>query len=391
MPSKPQNHIFIIAGEASGDHHGAKLVREIHQLNPLVRFSGVGGIKMQAAGVTIYENLAKRGIFGVTEVFLHMRVILRTFKIVKEKLRQDTPDLVILIDYPGFNLRTAKYAKKLGLKILYYFSPQIWAWKPWRIKTIRKTVDLMVVTLPLEAKIYKKANVPVMLIRHPLTETVKPMMSSAQAREYFKVKQDGIVIGLLPGSRKSEIKRLLPTIYEAALKLEQSYGDIDFILPIASSFTEDDIKKYLPKKHINLKIVQGHTYDVMNCSDTLIIASGTATLEAALIGTPMVIIYKLSSITYFIAKCLIKVQYIGLCNIVANKAIVPELIQTQANPKRISQEISKYLNDPNYKNKAKHELASINHILNANKNKDNLASVVLKMLPEHEKQLSENI
>lgn len=380
MAPKLENHIFIVAGEASGDHHGAKLVQQIHQLNPLIRFTGIGGKKMQAAGVTVYQDLAKHGIFGGTEIFIHMKTILRAFKIVKQKLKQDRPGLIILVDYPGFNLRVAKYAKKLKLKVLYYFSPQIWAWKPWRIKTIRRSVDLMVVTFPFEAEIYKKAKVPVMLIRHPLTETVKPTMSLPQAKESFKVKQADKVIGLLPGSRKSEIKRLLPTICEAALQLQKSYKDINFILPIASSLTEDDIRKYLPKDPINLTIVEGNTYDVMNCCDAVIIASGTATLESALIGTPMVIIYKLSPISYFIGKRLIKVQHIGLCNIVANKTIVPELIQKQANPKQISEEISRYLNDSTYSDKTKEQLVSIRHTLNANKREDNLADIVLEML-----------
>ena len=382
MPYTANKHIYIVAGEASGDQHAAKLVTEIKQLKPNIRFSGIGGKMMQSAGVDIISNLAQYGVVGIIEVLVHLRVIWRAFKMLKQKLKEQKPDLLILVDYPGFNLRLARYAKKQGIKILYYVSPQIWAWKQGRIKTIRNTVDLMAVTLPFEVDIYRQANVPVAFVGHPSVDTVKPSMSALQARKFFNLRADSIVIGILPGSRKNELKSLLPVMCATSKQLQQHYDNIEFILPVASSLTLDNIKKYLPENTPQIKIVQDHAYDVMNCSNVVIVASGTATLETALIGTPMVIIYKLSPITYMLVKWLIDVKHIGLCNIIAGKTIVPELIQREVNPDNIIVEMRKYLDQPEYTKKIKAQLTNIKQSLNAYPDNAELAELVLQMIED---------
>lgn len=381
MADNPLKKIFIIAGEASGDQHAAKLVREIKQHYPEINFSGIGGSAMQAAGVNIITNLAQYGVFGGSEIIMHIGIIIRAYSAAKRSLIADRPDLLILIDYPGFNLRMAKFARKHGIKVLYYISPQIWAWKPWRIKAIRNTVNLMAVILPFEVEIYRKAKVPVKYVGHPLSQQVKPGMSAAQAKQFFSLNNTGKVIGLLPGSRISEIKRLLPVISAACEQLKQRYADCQFILPIASSLTPANIDKYLPAKvKPHIKIVQGHTYDVMNCCDAIIVTSGTATLETALIGTPMVIIYKLSSFSFALAKRLIKVDFIGLCNLLARKTIVPELIQDQTSVENIVAEIVKYLEKPDYAQSVRTELRSLHDILTADKTDATLSETVVSMI-----------
>ncbi|MEE9452093.1 MAG: lipid-A-disaccharide synthase [Gammaproteobacteria bacterium] len=373
-------HFFLVAGEASGDQHAAKLIGEIKQHDTNVRFSGIGGVAMQNAGVDILANLARYGVVGGTEVLMHLRVIIRTYRAAKNLLRTDPPDLLILVNYPSFNLRLAKFARKLGIKTLFYISPQVWAWKRWRIKTIRKTIDLMAVILPFEAAIYQQENVPVKYVGHPLTKQVKPSMSVAQAKQFFQLRPDDKVIGLLPGSRTGELKRLLPIICAAAAQLKQHHPECQFILPVASSLTPENIHEYLPQDmHEQVKIVQGHTYDVMHCCDAIIITSGTATLETALIGTPMVIIYKFSALSFAIAKRLIKVDYIGLCNLLARKAIVPELIQHQVTVERIVTEINKYLDDKAYAQKVRQQLQGVRDILATNEEEGNLAKLAVEM------------
>jgi len=209
-----------------------------------------------------------------------------------------------------------------------------------------------------------------------------PSMSAMQARNFFNLSSDSLVIGVLPGSRQNELKRLLPIIHDAIQQLQQCYDNIEFIIPVASSLTLDDIKKHLPKSTQQIKLVQGHAYDVMNCSNAVIVASGTATLETALIGTPMVIIYKLSPISYILGKCLVSanIKHIGLCNIIAGKTIVPELIQGQANPDNIVTEIRKYLDQAEYTDETKKQLAQIKQSLLANSAEANLAELAIKML-----------
>lgn len=373
-------HITLIAGEASGDHHGAALVTDLKQLDSQLKFSGIGGVLMQNAGVPLLANLAQYGVVGGTEVLQHARVIYQAWKLITRFLQEQKPDLLILIDYPGFNLRLARYAKKLNIKVLYYISPQIWAWKKHRINTIRENVTHMAVILPFETEIYRQAQVPVTYVGHPLLHSVVAKIPATEARSLFGLKANSRVIALLPGSRKKEIKKMLPIMIQAAEKLKAQYSDLEFILPLASSLTQEDLKSYLAETSLVIKIVEGQTYEVLNCSTAAMVTSGTATLETALLDVPMVILYKMSAITFALAKRIIKVNYIGLCNLLIDKSVVPELIQSQATPQRVTEEIQRYLDCDSERQKTIQQLQEVRNLLERSGQEDTIAKVALKLL-----------
>lgn len=333
------NNLIIVAGEASGDQHGAALVRECKTLRPDLKFTGIGGDKMRAAGVDTIIDISDLAVVGFVEVLAHFPTIYKTFKKIEAILKSNPPDLLILVDYPGFNLRLAKVAKNLGIKVLFYISPQVWAWRQGRVKKISQVVDHMAVIFPFEVDFYKNHDVPVTYVGHPLTHEVKATMTKVQAQEKFKLNPNKKVIALLPGSRQSELKRLLPTMLDSAKLLVTKHPDLQFILLQASTITDDFLNTYLKTSKIEINVIKNQSYDAMLVADALMIASGTATLEAALMEIPMVVIYKITPLTAAIAKHLIKINNIALVNIVAGERVVPELLQNEANPQRICQEI----------------------------------------------------
>ncbi len=339
---------MIVAGEASGDIYGADLVNETLKLAPDLHFFGIGGARMCEAGVEILVDSSDMAVVGLVEVIKHFDVISSAFLKLKKIVLNESPDLLILIDYPGFNLRLAKVAKKAGVKVLYYISPQIWAWRQGRVKKIARLVDHMAVILPFEAPFYQKAGVPVTFVGHPMLDLVKVALNRFDAAASFNLDPSRKIVGLFPGSRRNEIERLLPVIIAAAGKLKERFPDIQFILPLASTLQSDDIVPLLAAANINATITRERIHDMIRACDAVISVSGTVTLEIALVGTPMVIIYKLSPLTYQLAKRLVKIDNIGLCNIVAGETVVRELIQEQANPTAIAAEIEMLLTDTAY-------------------------------------------
>ena len=340
-----QRRIMIVAGEASGDIYGADLVSEALKLDPDLHFSGIGGARMREAGVETLVDSSVMAVVGLVEVIRHFDVISAAFKKLKQILLNSPPDLLILIDYPGFNLRLAKVAKKAGIKVLYYISPQIWAWRRGRVKKIARLVDHMAVILPFEAPFYQQAGVPVTFVGHPMLDMVNVTLDRSAAAASFNLDPSRKIVGLFPGSRRNEIERLLPVIIAAAGRLKERYPNLQFILPLASTLQSDDIVPLLTAAGLDVTITRDRMHDMIRACDAIISVSGTVTLEIALVGTPMVIIYKLSPLTYQLAKRLVKVPNIGLCNIVAGETVVRELIQDQANPAAIAAEIGKLLSD----------------------------------------------
>jgi lipid-A-disaccharide synthase len=334
---------MIVAGEASGDIYGADLVREAHKLDPQLHFFGIGGQRMREAGAETLIDSADMAVVGLVEVLKHFDVIAAAFRTLKQILLNEPPDLLILIDYPGFNLRLAKVAKKAGVKVLYYISPQIWAWRQGRVTKIARLVDHMAVILPFEAPFYEKAGLPVSFVGHPMLDLVTVDMDRSAAAASFNLDPGRQIIGLFPGSRKSELERLLPVIVAAAAKLKERFSGIQFILPLASTLREDDIAPLFTAAGLDVSITRERIHDMIRACDAVISVSGTVTLEIALVGTPMVIIYKLSPLTYQLAKRLVKVPNIGLCNIVAGETVVQELIQDDANPEMIAAEVGRLL------------------------------------------------
>jgi lipid-A-disaccharide synthase len=351
--------ILMVAGEVSGDLHGAHLVEAIHRLDPEVQFLGVGGEGLERAGMKLLYSSRALSVVGITEVLPKIRSILTAFKILKQSLDREKPDLVILIDFPDFNLRLAKAAHRRNIPVLYYISPQVWAWRSGRVKQISRWVKKMIVFFPFEVPIYREAGVDVEWIGHPLVDIARPTLLREEAFRRFGLDPARRTIGLLPGSRASEITRLLPILLASAQHLEKEIKAVQFIIPLASSIPKAMLTPFINKIPIPFTLIDGQTYDVMNISELLITASGTATLEGAVVGTPMVIIYKVSKLSYWIGRALIHVDHIGLVNLVAGRRIVPELIQKEANPRRIADEALQILKDPARRQEMRRAMAEV--------------------------------
>lgn len=351
--------IMIVAGEASGDIYGADLVQKALSLDAGLHFFGIGGSRMREAGVTTLINSDDIAVMGLVEVFKHFSVISAAFLTLKRLLQENPPELLILIDYPGFNIRLAKVAKKAGVKVLYYISPKVWAWKAGRIRKIAAAVNRMAVIFPFEVPLYEKAGVPVSFVGHPMLDLVNVVVSREEAAAAFGLDPSRKTIGLFPGSRRSEIERILPAILAAAELLQRRFPELQFVLPLASTLSPEDLRPHLDGIGITPLITTGRIHDLIRGCDAIISVSGTVTLEIALVGTPMVIIYKLAPLTYQVARRVVKIPHIGLCNIVAGRSLVKELIQEQASPEAIADEITTLLTNEPYRATMCAELASI--------------------------------
>jgi lipid-A-disaccharide synthase len=356
---KNKKTIMIIAGEASGDMHGANLVREMLKMNPELSFYGIGGKRLQEEGVELLADASSMAVVGMTEVISKLGTILKTMSEMKKSLDERKPDLVILIDYPDFNLPLAKAAKQRGIKVFYYISPQVWAWRKSRIKQIKKNVSKMAVILPFEVEFYREEGFEVNYVGHPLLDMIKNDFPKQASRKKVGLAENQTTIALLPGSRVSEIRQLLPEMLSAAEILQQSITDVQFVLPLAETLEEKTVTEFIAKSNINIKVIPGNTYEVISAADLALVASGTATLETALLGVPMVIVYKISLISYCIGRVFVSVKNIGLVNIIAGKTIVPELLQGDANGKRIAAEALSILKSEEKMNATIKELSDI--------------------------------
>ena len=325
--------VMIIAGEASGDNHGARLVKAMLELDKELFFFGIGGHAMKQAGVDIRVDYATMAVVGLSEAFIKLGSLLKAFRIAKKDLRNRRPDLLIVIDFPDFNLHVATAAKKLGVPVLYYISPQIWAWRIGRLNKIRKVVDHMIVIFPFEEEFYRRAHVPVTFVGHPLLDHTPPPPASNHTKG---ADTGGLTIGCLPGSRNEEVRRLLPVMVKASEIISRQVSDPQFVIPLAPSVDKRMVESILAETSCTFHVLSNRLHEVLNQSILLITASGTVTLEAALAGTPMIIIYKVSGLSYRIGKHLICVKHIGLPNLIAGKAIVPELIQHEASAENIA-------------------------------------------------------
>ncbi len=355
--------VLIVAGEASGDAHGARLVKAVHKKDPTVKFYGVGGSHMRAADVDIYIDAAELAVVGLWEVIAHCKVIFAALDKLKQQLKSSPPDLLLLIDYAEFNLKLAGYAKSIGIKVLFYISPQVWAWRQGRVNKIRNCVDTMAVIFNFEKEFYLKHNVATKYVGHPLSHEVKATCSRDAFLQANNIPASHPVLGLFPGSRKSEIKRLLPIILKSAEILKQKNSQLEFLLPLASTLTEQDLAAFLSGSTLNIHIIKDDAFNVMNACDAIVTVSGTVTLEIALIGTPLIIINKVSWLTYLIVKRMIKIPYIGLCNIVANKLIAKEFIQKDANAHKMANALSELLNNKEKNKKTREQLGLIHQLL----------------------------
>ena len=332
----------MVAGEASGDLHGANLVRAIRELSPRAEFCGIGGGKMGEAGVEILVHSSEMAVVGLTEVFSRVRVIARAYRRLRSLLKSQRPDLLILIDYPDFNLLLAGAAKKFGVPVLYYISPQVWAWRAGRVKKISKRVDRMAVILPFEQDFYRARGMEVDYVGHPLLDAFPAKPSREEALRSLDLDPNGPVLGILPGSRREEVTRLLPVMLKAAEILSARHPGLRCFLPLADTIPLELVQGITKSCPLPVRIVKDMAR-VLSASDIVVVASGTATLEAALMQAPMVVVYRLSPMTYRLGKMMAQVPYISLVNLIAGDRVVPELIQDDATPGRIAEEAESIL------------------------------------------------
>jgi lipid-A-disaccharide synthase len=371
---------MIVAGEASGDLHAANFFRALQRRLPGVTAFGMGGTRMREAGIDVRFDASNIGVIGLWEVLKHYREIRRALQLMQRLACEEKPDLLVCVDYKEFNFRLAKHAKACGVKILFYVSPQVWAWRPGRVKKYGEIADMMAVIFPFEVPFYQTHGIPVRYVGHPLVGKVKPSLDKAAALQAFGLKQDAPVIGLLPGSRHNEIRRLLPVMLQAAGLLARRFPDAQFVLPQASSVSDTALSGYLARSSVAVRVVRERHHDALSCCDVVVTCSGTATLEAALLGIPMIIVYKLAPLSYWLGRWLIRVPYIGLANIVAGKGIVRELIQHEASAEAIAGEIGRLLMDGDYAATMCAELARVKTRLGEGGGSENLAQVATELL-----------
>ncbi|MFI4919681.1 MAG: lipid-A-disaccharide synthase [Legionellales bacterium] len=381
--STAKRRVVIIAGEESGDMHAAVLIKQLKAVYPEIEIGGIGGKHMLAAGAELTSDLARYGVTGFTEVIGYLRIIRNALVAIKKNLREQRPDLLILIDYPGFNLRLAKYAKKeLGLKIIYYISPQIWAWKPGRIHLIKQCVDRMAVILPFEKPIYEKAGMPVSFVGHPLVDTIPAQVNMAEKRAELQLPLKNKVIAILPGSRRHEIEQHMPVLIDTMKLLYADNPDLQFVIPIAGTINPQKITSYDSKSTLPITFIQGKALDCIAAADFVIVASGTASLECALMKKPMCIIYKSSFLTYHAAMKLIRVKYLGMCNLLTNRMMIPEFLQYDCNAVELYRYITNFNNDSSQPQKMIRQLSVLKESLSSNESDCSLVELVRSEMPE---------
>lgn len=369
---------YIIAGEASGDLHGSNLIKHLHQLDPACAVRAWGGELMENAGAHIAKHYRDLAFMGFVEVLLNLRTIFKNIDFCKNDIEAFAPDALILIDYPGFNMRIAKWAKQKGIKVFYYISPQIWAWKQNRVHALKRDVDQMYVILPFEKEFYARFDMDVHFVGHPLLDAIahfeeqKDDFSSYCQKHQLDANKK--IIALLPGSRKQEISKMLPTM----LKMQKHFPNYQFVIAGAPSKTETDYARFTQKHKV--KIIFNQTYSLLQQSHAALVTSGTATLETALFNVPEVVCYKGSSISYTIAKKLIKVKYISLVNLIMDKEIVKELIQHDFNEKQLKVQLSAISNEGEYRTQMLKNYQSLRTKLGGVGASENTAKHMLKTL-----------
>lgn len=335
--------IMISVGEASGDLHGASIAAELKKIKPNVKMFGMGGKAMRNAGVELSHDFADLDVMGFVEVIKNLPRFFRLRDELVEIMKKEKPDVLLIIDYPDFNIRLAKCAKELGIPVLSYIPPSAWAWRKGRAKTVAKLVDRIASIFPFEAEVYRNAGAAVTFVGHPLIDIVKPSMSKDEAYQFFVVDPEKPIVLLLPGSRKQEIASLLPIMLESAGKMLQENPNCQFFLPVASTISREMLQSILNSYKVKVHLTNENIYDLMNIADTAIAASGTVTLEAAILGLPVVVVYKMSAITYFIGRLLVKIPHISLPNIVMEERMIPELLQDDVTAENVAKEAMRLL------------------------------------------------
>lgn len=375
-----KQRLLLVAGEASGDLHGGNLARALLAEQPTLQLLGVGGRRMREAGVELLFDIRDLAVVGAVEAMHSLRTLWEVYRTLLRTVERTPVDAVLLIDFPGFNLKLAKAMAQRGIPVLYYIAPQIWAWHQGRIKKIRRRVRKLFVILPFEAKLYHSAGIDAEFVGHPLLDLVPLDGSKADACARCGLDPAAPVIGILPGSRRSELQYLLRPMLEAAALIHARMPAAQFILPLAETLQPAEVQKALETAAVPIRLLQRQTYEVMQAADVLLVASGTATLEAALIGTPMVIVYKAHLLTYVLARLVMRVACIGLPNVIAGRAIVPELWQYDVTAENMAAQALSLLRHPERAAAMRTELATLRRQLGSPGVPERVASGVVRYL-----------
>ena len=334
---------LVVAGEASGDMYGAQVARALKRKFRTSHVFGLGGERMRAAGVKLTADITRMAVVGPFEAIGHVGALYRVFRKLTRLVEDDPPSAALLIDFPDFNMRLAGRLKALGIPVVYYIGPQVWAWRPGRVRQIREVVDKMLVILPFEADIYQRAGIDVEFVGHPLVDTVRPRMTRGAFLAKYRLENNRPLVALLPGSRRKELHYILPTVCLAVDLILTEKPDTQFVLPVASGLSADFVQGFLGARPIRL--VGDDTYDAIRYSRAAIVASGTATLETALLGTPEVIVYRIGRATWLLGKLLLKVRMFGLVNIILGEVVVPELYQARMTPANVAKVTLELMDD----------------------------------------------
>lgn len=376
----PPLSIMFSAGESSGDQHAANMFLELKKHQPDIKGFGMGGAKMALAGIDIRYDSGSIGVIGVVEVLKHYSEIRRALKLIQQLVSTERPDLLVCVDYKEFNLKLARFAKQCGVKVLFYVSPQVWAWRPGRVKTYGKAIDMMAVIFPFETTYYDAENVPVRYVGHPSVDKVHPQRSRLEDMAIFNLDEGNPVIGLLPGSRANEINRLLPIMLAAAEILQARIPGIQFMLPQADSISDELLESYMRQSLVKITVIKNQPYDVIQCCDVVMTTSGTATIEIALLNVPMVITYKLAALTYWLGRWLVNTPFIGLPNIILGKGFIKELIQYEATSENLAEEIQRILTDKFYADQMRDNLNQVKQQLGHGGGSKNMAELALEIM-----------
>ncbi len=382
MVSNDVKSVVIIAGEASADLHASNLVEAMKRLNPAIVFSGIGGERMEQAGVKILVPSSEMAVVGLTEVFSKLRTILKAAKDIKSILKNEHPDLLILIDYPDFNIHIARTAKRHGIPVLYYICPQLWAWRKGRIKKIARRVDRMAVILPFEKEYYRRNPIKMDYVGHPVLDEYPQVIDKSQVVSKTGMDKGLPIVGIIPGSRKEEIRNLLPVMFDASEILLKRFPDLRCILPLAPGIEPSFIQPFVDNSKVPVKLFQGSIYEVLSVCDIALVTSGTATLETGIMGVPMVIVYRVSPFSFWLGKMIIDVPFIGIVNLIGEEEVVPELIQDDVTADRLAREALNILENSGVRENMIKKLNLVKEKLGKGGASDRTAQIALEMMEE---------
>lgn len=370
--------VMFSAGEASGDMHAAAVAAKLKEISPDIEMFGMGGAGMERAGVRIIYDIKELGIIGVVEVLKHLPLFFKLRDILRDAIQKEKPDVLVCVDYPGFNMKIAHMAREMGIPVVYYIAPTIWAWHKSRAKPIVKDGIRVASIFPFEAKAYKDAGADVTFVGHPLADTVKPKMSREEALEAFGADVSKKRVLIMPGSRKNEVAGLLPTMIEAAKRISETV-DCEYYLPRAETISEEFLQEHMQgAEGLSIHITDGSSYDLMRICDVCMASSGTATLETALMELPTVLTYRLAAFTWFLAQRLVHVKYAGLPNLLLDKEVTPELLQEKVTAEHICGILLPWLTDEAARQKNIEELRAVREALGAGGAVRRVANLILE-------------